>query len=289
MHTLSIKPAKKLPCRLPNQATRIKIRQLTYRQNKPAAHQPVRIQKILSASGLGSRRHIEAAIFNKAITVNGQIAQLGQCITPSDHIMMDNKPVRLIWSDTLPRIILYNKPEGEIVTRKDPSGRVSVFDRLPQTKSSRWISIGRLDLNSCGLLILTTHGGLAHHFMHPRFEIDRKYAVRVLGILTDAQKKQLYQGIMLPTGLARVVAIQEVAHHKLGSANKWYHVTLKEGKNREVRALFAAIGLTVSRLIRIQFGPVVLPTRLKCGQYQELNAVEVANILKWAKFPIHRG
>lgn len=287
MSSTPIRHARKLPCHAPNQATKKKIRDLSRRSITSNAIQPTRLQKILAASGVGSRRDIEKYILRGEISVNQKVAQLGQKITPNDRVFVNQKFVRLAWPHNLPRIIVYHKPEGEIVSRKDPEGRISVFDRLPKIKSSCWISIGRLDLNSSGLLIFTTDGELANHFAHPRFEIEREYAVRILGSLTETQKNELYKGITLKTGVAHVTNIQETVNNEEAS-NQWYRITLKEGKNREVRELFAALGLTVSRLIRIRFGSILLPSRLKRGQYYELNAIEVANVIKWLKLSSER-
>lgn len=274
--------ARKLQCHAPNKATQKKIRDLARRPITYSAIQPTRLQKVLAASGLGSRRDIEKYILRGEISVNEKIAELGQKITPNDRVFINQKFIRLAWPNNLPRIIIYHKPEGEIVSRKDPEGRISVFDRLPQVKSSRWICIGRLDFNSSGLLIFTTDGELANRFAHPKFEIEREYAVRILGSLTETQKNELYKGITLKTGLAHVTNIQETKNNE-NASNQWYRITLKEGKNREVRELFATLGLIVSRLIRIRFGTILLPSRLKRGQYCELNAIEVANIMKWLK------
>ena len=191
MSSTPIRHARKLPCHAPNQATQKKIRDLSRRSITSNAIQPTRLQKILAASGVGSRRDIEKYILRGEISVNQKVAQLGQKITPNDRVFVNQKFVRLAWPHNLPRIIVYHKPEGEIVSRKDPEGRISVFDRLPKIKSSCWISIGRLDLNSSGLLIFTTDGELANHFAHPRFEIEREYAVRILGSLTETQKNEL--------------------------------------------------------------------------------------------------
>ncbi len=211
---------------------------------------------------------------------NFKKAELGNRVGPRDRVTVKGKSVHLIWQDRLPRIIIYHKQEGEIVSRDDPGKRVSVFDRLPQAKSSRWVTIGRLDVNTSGLLILTTHGGLAHRFAHPSFEVDREYAVRLLGELTDEQRKALLTGVLLDDGPAKFDRL-DVEEGGEG-ANHWYRVCIREGRNREVRRIFESMGLTVSRLIRVRFGPIGLPARLKRGQFYELNEIEVANIMKWA-------
>lgn len=222
---------------------------------------------------------MEEWIGNGWVQVNGKTAQLGDKVSPDDQVTVKGSAIKLKWADRLPRIILYYKQEGEIVSRDDPQGRVSVFDRLPQAASSRWVAIGRLDINTSGLLILTTSGELVQRFAHPKFEVQREYAVRVLGEVSREQMQQLTQGIMLEDGLAQVERISEQGGE---GANKWYNVVIKEGRNREVRRIFEHIGLTVSRLVRVGFGPIGLPNRLKRGQFYELNPAEVAAILKWA-------
>ena len=222
---------------------------------------------------------MEEWINNGWVTVNGKTAQLGDKVTPDDHVTVKGSIIKLKWADRLPRIILYYKQEGEIVSRDDPQGRISIFDRLPQAASSRWVAIGRLDINTSGLIILTTSGELVQRFAHPSFEVEREYAVRILGELTPAQMRQLTQGVMLEDGTARVERIREQGGE---GANKWYSVAIKEGRNREVRRLFEHFGLTVSRLVRTGFGPIGLPNRLKRGQFYELNPAEVAGIMKWA-------
>ena len=222
---------------------------------------------------------MEEWINNGWVQVNGHVARLGEKITPNDQVTIKGNAIKLKWADRLPRIILYYKQEGEIVSRDDPQGRISIFDRLPQAASSRWVAIGRLDINTSGLLILTTSGELVQRFAHPSFEVEREYAVRVLGELTPEQLTALSEGVMLEDGLAKVERIYEQGGE---GVNKWYNVIIKEGRNREVRRLFKSQGLTVSRLVRVGFGPIGLPNRLKRGQFYELNPMEVANIMKWA-------
>ena len=222
---------------------------------------------------------MEEWINNGWVQVNGHVARLGEKITPNDQVTIKGNAIKLKWADRLPRIILYYKQEGEIVSRDDPQGRISIFDRLPQAASSRWVAIGRLDINTSGLLILTTSGELVQRFAHPSFEVEREYAVRVLGELTPEQLTALSEGVMLEDGLAKVERIYEQGGE---GVNKWYNVIIKEGRNREVRRLFESQGLTVSRLVRVGFGPIGLPNRLKRGQFYELNPMEVANIMKWA-------
>ena len=276
--------AKKLAVRPANQKVQSQVRRLQEQRSDLSGIEPVRLQKALAASGVGSRREMEEWIQNGWVTVNGKVAQLGDKVRPEDQVLVKGSVIKLKWPDRLPRIILYYKQEGEIVSRDDPQGRVSIFDRLPQAASSRWVAIGRLDINTSGLLILTTSGELANRFAHPSFEVEREYAVRVLGEL-DMDKMRLLtsEGVMLEDGLARVERI----HSQGGEgANKWYNVALKEGRNREVRRIFEHFGLTVSRLVRTGFGPIGLPNRLKRGQFYELNATEVASVMKWADLPL---
>ncbi|MCS4533319.1 pseudouridine synthase [Neisseria montereyensis] len=276
--------AKKLVVRSPNQKIVERARDLKEKRSDLGSFEPVRLQKALAASGVGSRREMEEWIAQGLVTVNGKKAQLGDKVSPDDHVLVKGNVIKLKWPDRLPRIILYYKQEGEIVSRDDPQGRVSIFDRLPQAASSRWVAIGRLDINTSGLLILTTSGELVNRFAHPSFEVEREYAVRVLGGLTTEQMKMLTEeGVMLEDGLAKVERIYEQGGE---GANKWYNVVIKEGRNREVRRIFESQGLTVSRLVRVGFGPIGLPNRLKRGQFYELNPAEVANIMKWADMPL---
>lgn len=276
--------AKKLAVRPANQKVQSQVRRLQEQRSDLSGIEPVRLQKALAASGAGSRREMEEWIQNGWVTVNGQVAQLGDKVQPEDQVLVKGSVIKLKWPDRLPRIILYYKQEGEIVSRDDPQGRVSIFDRLPQAASSRWVAIGRLDINTSGLLILTTSGELANRFAHPSFEVEREYAVRVLGELgMDEMRLLTSEGVMLEDGLARVERI----HSQGGEGvNKWYNVVLKEGRNREVRRIFEHFGLTVSRLVRTGFGPIGLPNRLKRGQFYELNAAEVASVMKWADLPL---
>ena len=274
-----VSKAKKLIVRAPNQRIQEQAQWMREKRTDLSRIEPERLQKVLAASGVGSRRQMEAWISQGRVQINGRTAKLGDKVSPEDRVSVNGNAIILKWADRLPRIILYYKQEGEIVSRDDPKGRVSVFDRLPQAASSRWITIGRLDINTSGLLILTTSGELAQRFAHPRFEVEREYAVRVLGELTREQMKQLTEGVILEDGKAHVERISEQGGE---GANKWYNVVIKEGRNREVRRLFESQGVTVSRLVRVGFGPIGLPNRLKRGQFYELNPAEVANIIKWA-------
>ena len=223
---------------------------------------------------MGSRREIEGWIAAGRIAVAGRVAQLGDRAAAGDPITIDGQPVRLAATRGLPRVIAYHKPEGELVTRRDPEGRATVFARLPVLTHGRWIAVGRLDLNSSGLLLFTDSGELANRLMHPRHGIERLYLARVQGELNSAAQRQLLDGVMLDDGeQARFDAVE--ATGKQAGANRWYRVALHEGRNREVRRLFDAVGCRVSRLRRIRFGPVELPRDLSPGRWLELRPAEV--------------
>lgn len=209
--------------------------------------------------------------------MNGEPAHVGQRIGPSDAVRVNGRPVRLKFAvDKLPRVLLYHKPEGEIVSRDDPENRPSVFEKLPQIRGGRWITIGRLDFNSCGLLLVTNNGELANRLMHPSYGLEREYAVRVLGTVSDESLAQLKEGIELGDGPARFTRIEQSGGE---GANHWYHVTLTEGRNREVRRMFEAVGVTVSRLMRVRYGPIQLPPQLKRGQWRELDESETRALM----------
>lgn len=236
-----------------------------------------RIQKVLAQAGYASRRELEEWIVAGRVSVNGEPSFLGQKIGPGDRVKVNGKPVNLKFvaeqKKRGARVLMYHKPEGEIVSKDDPEGRPSVFDRLPALQRGRWIAIGRLDFNTSGLLLFTDDGDLANKMMHPRYQIEREYAVRLLGELTDEQKQQLSDGIVLEDGPAR---FSELSDEGGEGANHWYRVTLSEGRNREVRRMFESIGLTVSRLMRVRYGVVDLPSRLKRGMYEEMAPEQVA-------------
>lgn len=241
----------------------------------------MKLHKALADAGHGSRRELEEWIIAGRVSVNGMPAHTGQRIGPADKIRVNGKLVNLRFGNSrLPRVVLYHKPEGEIVSRDDPEGRPSVFDHLPRIRGGRWITVGRLDFNSCGLLVATNNGELANRLMHPRYGIDREYAVRVLGEVTEDALGQLYDGIELEDGLARFTRIEEAGGD---GANRWFNVTLAEGRNREVRRMFDSVGVTVSRLMRVRYGPLVLPPQLKRGQCRELTEVEVKTLLSSLK------
>lgn len=240
--------------------------------------QAERIQKVLSAQGFGSRRQIEKWIEEGQVRVNGQPATIGMRITTQDKIMLHGKPVVLNAPKFFKtKVIMYNKPEGEVVTLDDPDGRPTVFEQLPNLRSGRWVNVGRLDINTTGLLLLTNDGELANRLMKPNFQIERKYAVRVLGDVLDEHVDALLAGVELEDGFAKFETVQYAGGT---GANSWYHVTIKEGRKREVRRLWEAVDMKVSRLIRIAFGPILLPPRLKVGDYQYLTEDEVEALLK---------
>ncbi|WP_432720625.1 pseudouridine synthase [Jeongeupia wiesaeckerbachi] len=243
-----------------------------------------RLQKALAFSGVGSRRDMEELIAAGRVSVNGKIAELGAKVKQGDEVRVDGKRVTMRWADRLARVVLYHKQEGELVTRDDPQGRLTVFDRLPRLSSSKWVAVGRLDFNTSGLLIFTTSGDLANRMTHPRFEMEREYAVRVLGELSDEQIAELRKGITLEDGPAKFTHIEAQGGE---GTNHWYRVVLKEGRNREVRRMFEHFGLTVSRLMRVRFGALTLPGRLKRGQFYELSETEVLAVMKWADLKLN--
>ncbi len=245
-----------------------------------------RLQKVLAQAGLGSRREMEEWISAGRVTVNGAVATLGVRVTEGDRVQVDGRNVhlKLQAEPALPRVLLYHKQEGEIVSRDDPGGRASVFDSLPKLRGQKWIAIGRLDFNTSGLLIFTTSGELANRLMHPRFEVEREYAVRVQGEMTPDQMKQMTrQGLELEDG---VVKFDKLSDEGGEGFNHWYRIVIKEGRNREVRRTFEALGLPVSRLMRVRFGIVNLPPRIKRGMMAELGEGEVRAILEWAGLPV---
>ncbi|ACT47605.1 pseudouridine synthase [Methylotenera mobilis] len=245
-----------------------------------------RLHKLLALAGLGSRRDMEELIASGRVTVNGKVAEVGAGVTEHDVVRLDSRPLRLPFEPELPQVLIYHKPEGEIVSQDDPEGRASVFDKLPKVKHGKWIAIGRLDMNTSGLLIFTTSGELANRFMHPRYEVEREYAVRIFGELTEGQIAQLKEGIELEDGPANFDSIIPQGGE---GANHWYQVILREGRNREVRRLFEAFQLPVSRLMRVRFGPVNLPPRVKRGKMLKLEQKEVVGLLEWADLPVPKA
>jgi 23S rRNA pseudouridine2605 synthase len=211
------------------------------------------------------------------VSVDGRVAELGDRAGPSDKVCVDGRPVSLRAPDAPARVILYHKPVGELVTRRDPGGRPTVFGRLPPLKHGKWAAVGRLDLNTSGLLLFTDSGELAHRLMHPRFGMLREYAVRALGRLGPSERRRLLEGVELEDGLAALERIDGQPGDS--SANRWYRVALREGRNREVRRLFEAVGMRVNRLIRTAYGPVQLPRDLEPGHWRELEPRRVRELL----------
>lgn len=243
--------------------------------------QAERLQKLLAAAGYGSRRQVEAWIDAGRLKVNGAVAKLGDRAAPGDLIELDGTALALKAAGGRPRVLLYHKPDGEMVTRSDPEGRPTVFQRLPAIPGGKWVAVGRLDINTAGLLLLTDSGDLANRLMHPRYEVEREYAVRVLGALRPEERAQLLAGVPLADGMARFDSLEPSGAAE--GANRWYRVVLREGRNREVRRLFEALGRKVSRLLRVRYGPVELPRELRPGNWIELDGKSVAEIVKTVK------
>lgn len=242
-----------------------------------------KLQKVLARAGIGSRRTMEEWIQEGRISVDGRPAQLGERVTAEQAIRIDGQPVSLgVMLGARRRVLIYHKPEGQMCTRADPQGRPTIFEHLPVLRNGRWVAVGRLDFNTQGLLLLTTDGELANRLMHPSSEIEREYAVRVLGQLAPDTLQRLATGIELDDGPARFDTIEDAGGE---GANHWYRVTLKEGRNREVRRLWEAAGLTVSRLIRVRYGPISLPRGLRAGHWRELQSDELAALLSALGLP----
>lgn len=237
-----------------------------------------KLQKVLARAGFGSRREIEGWISEGRISINGQLATLGDRAGDNDVIRVDGHVVSKtrLQSNTT-RVLAYHKPVGEVTSRNDEEGRATVFDNLPAIRNGRWIAIGRLDINTSGLLLFTNDGELANRLMHPSYTIDREYAVRVLGEVNKEQIKALTEGVMLEDGQARFTQLRDAGGE---GANRWYHVCLEEGRNREVRRLWESQGVAVSRLMRVRYGPVVLPRRLRPGKWEELGELEISLLRK---------
>lgn len=233
---------------------------------------PERLQKVMASAGLGSRRALEKRIGNGDVLLNGEVASLGQSVSAGDNITFEQTQWRVVSKPVQHRALIYNKPESEVTTRSDPDGRPTVFDRLPTVRNARWVAVGRLDINTTGLLLLTTDGELANAMMHPSSNVDREYACRIRGQASAEQLKNLREGVELDDGPARFSDIQEAG----GSGeNQWFHVTIMEGRNREVRRLWESQGLTVSRLKRVRYGAAFLPKRLQMGKWSEISAKDL--------------
>lgn len=234
-----------------------------------------KLQKVLSRAGVASRRRVERWIEQGRISVDGRCAKIGDRVRTDQLIRVDGRVVCSKKESTQCRVLLYHKPGGEVCTRSDPVGRPTVFDRLPRLRNGRWVAVGRLDINTTGLLLLTTDGELANRLMHPSREIERDYAVRVLGKVNAVKLRRLRSGVQLQDGLARFDSILDGGGE---GANHWYRVTIKEGRKREVRKLWQAVGVKVSRLIRVRYGPVSLPRSLRAGRWTALDHATIAGL-----------
>ncbi|WP_088328963.1 23S rRNA pseudouridine(2605) synthase RluB [Lacimicrobium sp. SS2-24] len=241
-----------------------------------------KLQKVLANAGIGSRREMEKWISDGRISVNGKVAELGLRVEPEDKIRVDGNPLGPQNQKAVCRVLMYNKPEGELCSRKDPEGRPTVFDRLPRIKNGRWIAVGRLDINTSGLLLFTNDGELANGLMHPSKEVEREYAVRVYGKVTDVMLKRLKAGVKLEDGEAKFTSIRRHPGDE-DSMNHWFNVTLSEGRNREVRRMWESQDVTVSRLIRVRYGDVELQKRLPQGGWVELELKAVNGLRKLAQ------
>lgn len=273
--------AKRVKLLRQNQQEKITAQRIREERVDPKDGHSERISKALAMSGVGSRRECDNLISQGKVLVNGRLAELGQQLVEHDRVEVLGRPIRIKWQDRLARIIIYHKPEGELVSRSDPQGRATVYDKIPLLVNKRFTAIGRLDYNTCGLLIFTTSGELANHFTHPRYEVEREYAVRIYGDpLTVEQVREIKTGINLEDGVAKFKDIYKLELQDSDSKNHWYKVLLMEGRNREVRRMFEHFGITVSRLMRTRFGPIDLPPRLKRGNYYELDEIEVARVMQ---------
>jgi 23S rRNA pseudouridine2605 synthase len=242
----------------------------------PMAETP-KLHKVLAQAGMGSRLEMEQLILEGRITVNNEPAHIGQRVQFGDHVKVNGKPIRIRIDPPPARVIAYHKPIGEVVTHDDPQNRPTVFRRLPKLYQGKWQSVGRLDLNTEGLLLFTSSGELANNLMHPRFGLEREYAVRVLGALNKEEKQRLLDGVKLDDGMAQFGSIEEGGGE---GSNCWYRVTISEGRNREVRRMFEAVGHAVSRLIRIRYGAMMLPRGLKRGAWMELDEGDIKALMK---------
>ncbi|WP_250461993.1 23S rRNA pseudouridine(2605) synthase RluB [Microbulbifer litoralis] len=240
-----------------------------------------KLQKVLARAGLGSRREMERAIEAGRVTVNGEVAELGERVSGDDRVELDGRPLPAA-QDSRCRVILYNKPIGEICSRHDPEGRPTVYDRLPKLRSGRWISVGRLDFNTSGLLLFTNSGELANKLMHPSSVIDREYLVRIQGHVDDDMKERLLTGVLLEDGVARFTDIVESGGE---GSNRWFYCVVMEGRNREVRRLWESQGVRVSRLKRVRYGNVFIPSNVRVGQWIEMEPRDIDDLCVTAGMP----
>ena len=244
-----------------------------------------KLQKMLASAGLGSRRELETWISAGRVSVNGSTAKLGDRAEAEDRIMVDGRPIKIITDDS-PRVLMYSKPEGEVSTTKDPDGRPTVFDSLPRLSRGRWIAIGRLDINTSGLLLFTNHGELANRLMHPSYEVKREYMARIHGDVDEAMIKRLTDGVVLEDGIAKFQTVK--AQHSRtpeehGGSNRWFRVILAEGRTREVRRLWESQDVEVNRLKRISYGPIELPSIVRRSEFLELDPKQVVSLFHAVK------
>ena len=238
------------------------------------------MQKVLAAAGLGSRRQLEKWIVDGRVSVNGSVAKLGDRAEASDRIMVDGRALKTN-TDESPRVLMYSKPEGEVCTTSDPEGRPTVFDGLPKINAGRWIAVGRLDINTSGLLLFTNFGELANRLMHPSYEVKREYLARVHGEVDEPMLRNLTEGVQLDDGLAKfhtVKAQHQRSAEERGSSNQWFRVVLAEGRTREVRRLWESQGVEVNRLKRISYGPIELPSFVRRSEFIELDPKQVISL-----------
>ena len=246
-----------------------------------------KLQKVLARVGLGSRRYMEEVIAAGRVSVNGQVAQVGERIEPTDELRIDGRKVQFQIEDEIRRrVLIYYKPEGEICSRNDPESRPTVFEHLPTIANDRWVMVGRLDINSTGLLLFTNDGELANRLMHPSNEVEREYAVRVMGEVTPQLKNNMIKGVVLDDGPAKFESFTEIGGEGI---NRWYQVVVKEGRNREVRRIFESQGLKVSRLLRTRYGTVILPRELRTGRWMELDKNDIDNLTKAVELKPRQG